>query len=313
MNTLAKIYDMLLMNRLIRWCSIDKCQAGAQKGRGCIEQIMSLRLLIDFVKYKKRKLYVLFVDYSKAYDKVPRRKMLTYLKAIGCGKFMLLAIQNMYKCTKNILKSAVVESSVGVRQGAPTSCLLFVIYIDKMIKERIDIDGFLGELHALLLMDDTVIVATSRDMCKRKFEILMDYCTEYGMVVNSSKTKFFVINADENDKQPFMFGNLKVEYSSQYLYLGAWFIDDANVKSVLKLHGKSSSSLVNKFAIFCATNTTMPFCYKMKVFQAAVMTSLLYSSESWLMSSAGIIEKKIIINLSNYCYLLGIILLYHYA
>ena len=29
MNTLAKVYDLLLMNRLSLWCSIDKCQAGA--------------------------------------------------------------------------------------------------------------------------------------------------------------------------------------------------------------------------------------------------------------------------------------------
>ena len=294
MNTLAKIYDMLLMNRLSRWCSIDKCQAGAQRGRGCIEQIMALRLLIDFVKYKKRKLYVLFVDYSKAYDKVPRRKMLSYLKSLGCGKIMLLAIQSMYKTTKNILKSATVESSIGVRQGAPTSCLLFVIYMDKMIKmmkERIGTDGFLRGLHALLLMDDTVIVATSRSMCERKFKILLDYCTEYGMVVNSSKTKFFVVNADENDKEPFMFNNILVEYCAQYLYLGAWFVDDAKIKSVLKLHTKSSCSLVNKFAIFCAANTTMPFSYKMKVFQAAVMSALLYSSESWLTSSVPEIER----------------------
>ena len=82
---------------------------------------------------------------------------------------MLLAMQAMYKCTKNVLKSAVIDSSIGVRQGAPTSCLLFVIYIDKMIKmmkERVEIDEFLGALHALLLMDDTVIIATSRDVSK---------------------------------------------------------------------------------------------------------------------------------------------------
>ena len=34
MNRLAKIYDMLINNRLLRWYSIDKCQAGAQKKRG---------------------------------------------------------------------------------------------------------------------------------------------------------------------------------------------------------------------------------------------------------------------------------------
>lgn len=41
MNTLAKIYDSLILNR---WTNIDQCQAGAQQGRGCVEQIMTLRL-----------------------------------------------------------------------------------------------------------------------------------------------------------------------------------------------------------------------------------------------------------------------------
>ena len=42
MDTLAKIYDSLILNRLRLWCSINKCQAGAQKGKGCIELIISL-------------------------------------------------------------------------------------------------------------------------------------------------------------------------------------------------------------------------------------------------------------------------------
>ena len=56
--------------RLSLWVSIDKCQAGAQKGRGCVEQIMTLRLLIDLAKHKKKKMYTLFIDLSKAYDRV---------------------------------------------------------------------------------------------------------------------------------------------------------------------------------------------------------------------------------------------------
>ena len=56
MDTLAKVYDKLLLNRLSLWSAIDKCQAGAQKGRGCIEQILTLRLLVDLAKCKKKKL-----------------------------------------------------------------------------------------------------------------------------------------------------------------------------------------------------------------------------------------------------------------
>ena len=68
-NTLAKLYIMLY-ERLIKWCKFDKCQAGGQAGRGCMEQIMSLRLAIDCASKSKSKLYVLFIDFSKAYDRV---------------------------------------------------------------------------------------------------------------------------------------------------------------------------------------------------------------------------------------------------
>ena len=102
MDTLAKIYDALIYNRLLLWCNISKCQAGAQKKRSCIEQILSLRLLCDFAVFRNVKLYVLFIDFSKAYDRVPRNKMLEVLKSLGCGKRMLLAVQAMYKCTRQL-------------------------------------------------------------------------------------------------------------------------------------------------------------------------------------------------------------------
>ena len=55
---------------------------------------MTLTLITDFDLGKKEKLYVLFVDFSKVYDKVPH-----HLKSLGCGKVMLLAIKAIYKCT----------------------------------------------------------------------------------------------------------------------------------------------------------------------------------------------------------------------
>ena len=154
---------------------------------------MSLHLLIGYALWKKE-IHCLFVDFSKAYDRVLRDKMIRHLKSMGCGRKMPLALSAMYKKTKNILKSAVISSSIGVRQGAPTSCLLFIMYIDKMIrriKEQVGEDGYLGMLHALLLMDDTVILATYRIMCYRRLTIFSVSCTEYGMVSNE-KAKFLL-------------------------------------------------------------------------------------------------------------------------
>ena len=295
MNTLAKLYDTLLLNRLTMWANVDKCQAGSQKGRGCIEQIMTLRMLCDYAKYKKVKLYVMFIDFSKAYDRVPRDKLVNVLKLLGCGRNMVRAIKAMYTCTKNVLNSAIVSATIGVRQGSPSSCLLFTIYVDQMVRKlklEIGEDGFLSNLHALLLMDDTVLVSTSRDMCAKKLNVVLDYCDEYGMAINSKKTKFFVIGGAREDSRPFITRGHEITFSDKYMYLGAWFTADARIESVLRLHEASGDATVNKFALFCAANTDMPFVYKRKVFEAAVMSSLLYSCETWFSKYPKIAVKQ---------------------
>ena len=111
-------------------------------------------------------------------------------------RVMLQAIRAMYTCTKNILRSAIKDATVGVRQGSPSSCLLFMIYIDhivRMLKRMIVTDGILGSFHILWLMDDAVMLAASRQICLRKLDVVNEFCTESGMVVNKKKN---VINGN---------------------------------------------------------------------------------------------------------------------
>ena len=151
----------------------------------------------------------------------------------------------------------------------------------KMIKEAVPNDVFLGQLHTLMLMDDTVILATTREACLKKLTAVLNYCEEYGMEINVKKTKFFVINPQKDDKIPMHTRNKTIDYCKQYMYLGSWFTDDGKIKSALKLHEPSHQSSMNKFAIFCRANAEMPYYYKSTVMDAAVTSSILYGCETW--------------------------------
>lgn len=65
------------------------------------------------------------------------------------------------------------------------------MYIDqlvRMLKRRVGLDGYLGALLTMLLMDDMVVLATSRDMCIRKLSVVFEYWNiEYAMVLNEKK------------------------------------------------------------------------------------------------------------------------------
>lgn len=55
--------------------------------------------------------------------KVPERR--------GCGKLVLETLQALYRGTKTLLKSVIIDMSISVRQGAPTGCLLFILCMDQ--------------------------------------------------------------------------------------------------------------------------------------------------------------------------------------
>ena len=146
-GTIAKIYDYVLYHRLMKWFNPTGNRLVHSQKKGCLEHIVTLRILFNYCVIKKVKLFVVFADFSKAYDRVPRNKLLNTLKRLGCGASMLLALVAMYKLTKSILRVATVTATVGVRQGSPTSCFLFTIYANtliRMLKDRCGEDGFLG-------------------------------------------------------------------------------------------------------------------------------------------------------------------------
>ena len=214
-DTLSKVYAKVMSNRLKLWMVIDKCQAGGQESRGCVEHITALRMIFDYAKCEKKKLYVLFVDFSKAYDRVPRNTLFSILKNLGCGKRFLKALMAIYRNTVNILNSEYVRSTIGVKQGGPMSCLLFVIYLNvlALMLKLVGNDSFLVDVHALMLMDDTVLLASTRKKIIEKFTVLMEFCVKYGMKVNELKTNLMVINGAEIDRREFTVSGVTVKHT----------------------------------------------------------------------------------------------------
>ena len=51
---LAKLYEAVLNRRFCLWFKPELEQAGGQEGRGCPEQLLTLRLLIDYARKTKK-------------------------------------------------------------------------------------------------------------------------------------------------------------------------------------------------------------------------------------------------------------------
>ena len=79
---------------------LDENQCGFRPLRGCQDQIFSLRQIMEKSYEWNRELYLCFIDLEKAYDRVPRGKLLSVLQDYGIGGKLLQAIKGLYLDSK---------------------------------------------------------------------------------------------------------------------------------------------------------------------------------------------------------------------
>ena len=91
------------------------------------------------------------------------------LKSRGCAKVMICELRVMCPCTMNMLRSLIVEATVGARQGG------FIVRLEKvvwMIQHNVYIRMDFGG-NATYLMDVKVIPATARETYTRKQRVAL--------------------------------------------------------------------------------------------------------------------------------------------
>lgn len=83
-NIEVKYYAGLLLEDLIAWTDeksiVPINQTGFCKGMGTTANILALSLLVDGAKLAKHPLFMCFIDYSSAFDKIDRSKLWHNLK-----------------------------------------------------------------------------------------------------------------------------------------------------------------------------------------------------------------------------------------
>ena len=144
-SALSKIFSMILTNRFESFAKenqlIDDTQIGFKKGCRTVDHMFILTTLIDkYVKKLKSPLYVCFVDFRKAYDRVWRQALLYKLSRMDINGMFFNIINSMYGNNKMCVRvnkfhrSHFFTSNVGVRQGDAISPILFNLYVADLKK-----------------------------------------------------------------------------------------------------------------------------------------------------------------------------------
>lgn len=262
------------------------------------DSLFILKSLINKYLHKnKKKLFICFVDFQKAFDSIWRIGLLTKLYKLGIGRNMFNIIYKQLLHTKSAfhhkgMHSDFFDIDKGVRQGDSISPTLFNVFINDISEifttANCDppklIDTNIGNL---LFADDLIILSESADGLQNSLNALSGYCNKWQLTVNTKKTKTMVVQNHPNNKiNPFIkYKGQLLENVREYKYLGCIISSNGSLVNC-------SSDLANKarkalFAIKSYTSnfSQVPVKVACNLFQTLVRPILTYNSEICFMDS----------------------------
>ena len=301
-TVMARLYASLLNTRLTAWAESKglraRGQAGFRADHRCSDQLMVLRTLVEQERVEKHPLYVCFVDFTKAYDSVPRDLLWDKLERTGVrGKF-LQGIKALYASVPMAVKTSdglsdSFEAVMGVKQGCPLSPTLFGLYLDdfELALERFSHMADLPSLSvqrvpALLYADDKALVSKSPEGLQAQMDLLQAYAVKWQLTVNVGKTKAMVFlppTPGARQVYPLLlsFEGAPVEIVQSFKYLGVELHSTKGLSTAAECRMLSGERAQMAVITRCRQLGIQDPVLQMHLWDALVKPVLLYGVEMW--------------------------------
>ncbi len=139
MLAVSSVFYRLLREIMFPWCkeAVPDTQFGFYQGRCTMHLVFTLKHLAHARAQARslRKLYTAFIDFTQAYDHVPRSHLWHHLEhTLGFPPTLLKAIKSLYDDDHYFVvdgwaRSECISPNKGVKQGCPLSPLLFALFL----------------------------------------------------------------------------------------------------------------------------------------------------------------------------------------
>jgi hypothetical protein len=292
----GKVLNRILLERIKH--AVDPLlrdeQAGFRRRRSCIDQIATLRIIVEQSLEWNSSLYINFVDYEKAFDSVDRETLWKLLRHYGVPTKLVTLIKNSYQgMTCRVVHEGQLTDSftveTGVRQGCLLSPFLFLLVIDWTMRtstanRRNGIQWTLWEqLEDLDCADDLALLSHSHQQMQDKTVVLDSISAQVGLKIHKGKTKILKINTTNTDQLDLQ-GN-QLEEVEAFTYLGSIIDRQGGTNADAKARiGKARTACIQLKDIW--RSRVLLTQTKIRLFNTNVKTVLLYGAETWRTTKA---------------------------
>ena len=315
---------------------IAREQGGFRKKEEAIAQFLALSEIVRRRHLKNEPTFGIFVDFKKAYDRVHHGALFRVLEHMGIRGKMLNFIKRLYRDNKVRVRTGGYLSDPfdmlrGNRQGCPLSPLLFIIFINGILKEctagGVEVPavkewdwegrGALPQMvdstcEGLIYADDIIALENSVENAKTVCQNLENWAQKWGMELGIAKCGVICWSKDEeiqkrHKEATYMAGNAEIPKVEKYKYLGIW-VDERLIESrgdrvnrtntLERDHAKEQAKKGLK-ALYAMKpfliDKHIPMLLKTHAVRNLIMSKMLYGAEwiGYLTANAAPMEKVI--------------------
>lgn len=293
-NAPDKILAGLMLNRLKTWVNQNEIlvenQAGFRKNYSTVDNLFCLDFIVNYLWYQnKKRVYLFFIDFKSAFDRVNRTALFYKLYNIGVSSKFIALLQKLYENTENSVWNGSelangFKTASGVKQGCMLSPLLFSLFLNDLVE-------FIGlgvrirnlKVNMLLYADDIVFISDDPSKLQLMINRLFEYCQTWSLEVNTLKSQIMVMrkSGGVGERYKWAFGGKVIDIVDSYRYLGVELKYNLNIRDHLKKNCVVAQSRLNSVWASFIGNNEVSFETKMNLFNATNRSALSYFCQGW--------------------------------
>ena len=237
-SIVGKVFEYIILLKLKLIIEISDCQFGYKNNSSTATCSFILNQVIQYYNSNQSNVFCLFLDASKAFDRVRHDKLFECLRKKNVCPLIIRIISNMYRLNTGRVRwngafSEKFSMSNGVKQGAILSPYLFNLYLDFLIIELNNsrVGCYIGNqaVNALSYADDLVLVSPTLQSMKVLLDIAIDYGNEFSVNFNPDKSfiMFYPFNNNFIPNINMFLNNVKINTVHMCKHLG-YFMKSAS-------------------------------------------------------------------------------------